>query len=144
VTLQTARELIASIALEWIGTPFFPHQAIKQVGADCVHLGLVVYQEAGIMPVETCLPTYNLAGGSHLKRSIVLKWLGDCPFVEPDDAPNLGDVITLQVGRVDHHVGIMVAENQFVHSIRTLGVIKSDLRDTTWKKRLRTFWKPKV
>lgn len=145
MTLEQTRQAIIDAAQSWIGTPFYPHQAVKGVGADCVHLALAIYQDAGIVPKDVELPKeYRMAGGDHLDQSLVLKWLETCGYVEPDSGPNIGDVITLRVGRVDHHVGVVIGETKFIQSIRNYGVIICDLRDSTWQKRLRTFWKPKV
>lgn len=145
MTLDQARQAVVDAAQSWIGTPFYPHMAKKGVGADCVHLALAIYQEAGLVPTRVELPKeYRLAGGDHLEKSLVLSWLETCGYVEPDTGPFLGDVITLRVGRVDHHVGIVIGETKFIQSIRNFGVIVCDLRDTTWRKRLWTFWKPKV
>lgn len=137
-------EHIAKVAKEWVGTPFFPYMAKKGVGADCVHLALAIYQEAGVVPAWESLPRYHLDGGEHLDKSIVIQWLESHPYMIWVESPEIGDLITLQYGRVIHHVGVMVGERMFVQCIRKYGVIESDLRDPTWSQRVQSVWRPKV
>lgn len=136
-------ERIIEEARSWIGTPFYPHVAIKGVGADCVTFALRVFQSAGAIPESQALPEYSLDGGSHLQESAVTNWLAATGyFHKVQTAPGIGDVITFKVGRVDHHVGIVVAKTKFVHCIRRYGVVESDLRDETWSSRLKSIWRP--
>lgn len=139
------RESIVEEARSWIGTPFYPHVAIKGVGADCVTFALRVFQGVGLIPQSESLPKYALDGGSHLPASQVIEWLKACGwFVEISGAPLAGDVVTFRVGKVVHHVGIAITDMKFVHCIRRYGVIESDLRDETWKSRLQTIWTPRL
>lgn len=145
MTEYEARERLAAVARSWIGTPFFPGQAVKGVGADCVQFALAVYKEAGIAPADMKLPAYDLGGGDHLVFSIVLTWLKTCPYVALEsDMPGMGSLITLRVGRVDHHVGIMVAKRKFVHAIRKYGVVEMDIADSTWAEKLKSSWRPVI
>lgn len=143
--MNDIRQHIASIARTWVGTPFYPHIAKRGVGADCVTLGLAIYKEAGVIPANTELPQYRLDTGDSLNSSIVLNWLSQSPYFEAEEGmPKLGSAITLKIGKVVHHVGVMIDQTQFVHAIRSYGVVTGDLRDSTWMKRLRTCWGPKV
>lgn len=130
-------------ARSWLGTPFYPHMAQKKVGADCVHLALAIYKACKVLPADVELPDYSLGNSDHLDRSIVIHWLASSRWFAPHDGmPEPGMLITLKVGRVEHHVGISVGPGKFVHSVRNYGVIESDLRDSTWKDRLRSVWRP--
>ena len=142
---MTTPERVAEVARSWIGTPFYPHAAKKGVGADCVQLALEIYIEAGVLPAGTTLPKYSLDAGDHRDESMVIQWLSASPDFEPEsEHPTLGSLITLNVGRVVHHVGIMTGATLFVQSIRRYGVVERDLRDSTWSSRLRGSWKPKA
>lgn len=134
---------IPEIARSWLGTPFYPHQARKGIGTDCVHLALAIYKEAGVIPPEVALPRYRLDGGYHLQSSTVLNWIESAPYFERVQAPQPGDLITLEMGRVVHHVGVMVTESKFVQAIRRYGVVESDLNDSTWGERVRSVWRVK-
>lgn len=139
---MTTREKLSTIARTWISTPFYPHMAKRGVGADCVQLVFSIYKEAGLIADDATLPKYSLAGGEHLHQSIVLNWLSTCGYVQPEQTPDAGSVITFKIGKVDHHVGIMINSNLFIHSARRFGVIEGDLRDSTFAKRLQTCWGP--
>ncbi len=142
---QSIRNDASKIAKQWLGTPFYPRMAKRGVGADCVHLALAVYKEAGIIPSHVTLPEYTLDQGDHLYVSLVVNWLSTSPYFEPEsEMPRAGSLITMKIGRVIHHVGIMVGDTQFVQAIRNYGVVQLDLRDSTWMKKLRSSWKPKV
>lgn len=144
VAENLARHRVAAAALLWRGTPFFPKMAKRGEGADCVHFALAVYEEAGVAPYGTKLPAYTLDGGLHRARSIVLDWLASCPFVEKEEgSPREGSVITFQFGRVPHHVGIMVDRDRFLHAVRGYGVTEGNLRDSTFRDKLTSTWKPK-
>lgn len=143
--MSDLRQRIAQIARTWVKTPFYPHIARKGIGADCVNLGLAIFKEAGHIPAHVELPPYRLDAGDHLQSSLVLEWLARSPYFEPEEGmPQPGSVITLKIGKVDHHIGVVVDGNSFVHAIRDYGVVLGDLRDSTWMKRLRTCWRPKV
>lgn len=144
---------IASIARSWLGTPFFPHQAIKGVGCDCVQLARAIYVEAGHAPETVVFPKYSLDGGYHLGRSTVISFLEECGLFScswdheidrhaPPPTIQPGDLLTFKIGRVPHHVGIAVGGGKFIHAIRDYGVIECDLRDSTWASRLRSVWRP--
>jgi cell wall-associated NlpC family hydrolase len=137
------REQLSAIARTWLGTPFYPHMAKRGIGADCVQLVMAIYKEAGLIPEGETLPKYSLQGGEHLNESIVLKWLSTCGYVQPEQTPGPGSVITFRIGKVDHHVAIMISDTKFIHSARRFGVIEGDLRDPTFAKRLQTCWGPK-
>lgn len=140
---ETVRAKIAKEARSWIGTPFYPHTAKKGVGADCVHFVLAVYQAAGAAPAGIALPSYELGGGDHLRQSIVVSWLSQCPYVEPESGwPGLGSVVAFRFGKVEHHVGIVSGDGLFIHALRTYGVMEVSLRDPTWSKRMRGSWGP--
>jgi cell wall-associated NlpC family hydrolase len=133
---------IVEVAISWLKTPFYPHGAVKGVAADCVSFALAVYVEVGLIPVGTKLPDYRLTDGDHNSTSQVLTWLQGAGWFSVAETKQPGDLITLQFGRVAHHVGIVISDTEFIQSIRGYGVIRSDLRDATWATRIRTTWRP--
>lgn len=138
------RHNIASVALEWVGTPFFPRMAKKYIGADCVELALAIYKEAGLVPEDVRLPHYHVGNAAHLKASQVITWLEEAPWFEQEPVASIGSLITFQIGSVEHHVGVVSGDRSFVHSVRGYGVILSDLQDATWRHRQRSSWGPKL
>lgn len=136
------RMIVADIAAKWIGTPFYPHMAKRGIGADCVHMALEIFKESGLIPKDTTLPSYRLDSGDHLDSSIVLKWLESSGLMEKVEDMQPGGLVVLKVGRVEHHVGVAISSFKFVQAIRRYGVIESDLRDSTWAQRIRSYWEP--
>ena len=139
---ETRAALVAE-ARRWLGTPFQPHQAVRGVGADCVQFALAIYKAVGHLPESTELPTYRLGQGDHLDSSIVKVWLSQSPYFAPEEGwPQPGSLLTMRVGRVEHHVGIMVTHQTFIHSMRRYGVAELSLKDSTFLGKLRTTWRP--
>jgi cell wall-associated NlpC family hydrolase len=135
---------VANEAERWLGTPFFPRMAKPGVGADCVQLALAVYKDAGVLPVTATLPSYNLDGGNHRRTSLVLEWLSTCPHLVPEDRPSVGSLLVYRLGRVEHHVGIMVDGRRLVHAVRGYGVIHGEVNDTLFRDGFAGSWGPAV
>lgn len=134
---------IAAIARSWIGTPFIPHARVKRAGVDCVQLAGAIYIEAGILSEFAPAP-YTMDGGTHRDTSAVLEWLTASPaFAPTTDAPRCGDLLVFRSGRVEHHVGVMVSSETFVHALRVCNVIESHVQDSTWSRRLTAVYRPK-
>jgi NlpC/P60 family putative phage cell wall peptidase len=144
-SLDDLRARVSEEARTWIGTPFFPHTCKKGVGCDCVQLALGIFKAVGFAPADMEFPPYRLGTGEHSSSSQVADWLEHSNYVEPEpDGPQPGDILTFKIGRVEHHVGVMCGDSEFVHCFRGYGVVVADLRDPTWHTRLRTVWRPKV
>lgn len=139
---QQARLIHA--ARRWLGTPFVPHACLPQAGVDCVQLVVAIFWETyGIDDRQ--LPDYTMDGGEHRDRSQVLEWLDASPRFERlvDGAPvRTGDVVCFRLGRVPHHVGLMLAPPIFIHAMRQYGVIESRLDDPSFAKRLAAVYRP--
>lgn len=141
----------ARVAREWIGTPFFPKLSKKGIGCDCIQLAKGVFVETGFLEEkDVVFPSYNLDGGDHLQSSMVIDWLVKSPDFQAlqlsemrraEDIPS-GCVVTFQIGKVDHHVGVTTDGQRFVHAIRNYGVLEVSLKDTTWLTRLKSVWAP--
>lgn len=142
-----ARLIIA--AGKWEGTPFHPHAAVKGVGVDCVWLAAELYIECGVL-TRFDPPKYTMDGGQHnglsqvcdfLDRSpaFCLAWtaFNNCP---PELEP--GDLLCFRMGRVIHHVGVMVTDREFIHVYQGHMVTFSRVDDTTWNKRLAAIYQP--
>ena len=138
---------IQAESLEWIGTPFHARACIKQVGVDCVNLVFAIYQAAGVIPGYLTLPShYPMDGGHHLQKSKVLDFLQDVGvFFEvhkPDARP--GDILLLNMGRVIHHVGIVVHEKCMIHAMSPGKVTFAQIDDPTISKRIDQVHRPAI
>jgi cell wall-associated NlpC family hydrolase len=128
----------------WVGTPFRPHACIVGAGVDCVHLLTSIFGETGALDGWE-FPDYSMDGGDHQDNSQVLEWLDASDRFErlPEgEAVRTGDVVCFRLGRVPHHVGLILDGNRFLHAMRNYGVIESQLDDPTFAKRLTAVYRP--
>jgi cell wall-associated NlpC family hydrolase len=133
--------LLEASAHTWLGTPFVPHGDVCHAGVDCVHLPLRIYAECGLA-LDRAFPSYTMDGGDHRGSSQVIEWLeGDPGFVRTRDT-QAGDLGCFRIGRVPHHVGLVLSPTTFVHAMRNYGVIISRLDDPTFARRLMAFYRP--
>lgn len=128
----------------WTGTPFYPRQAIKGAGCDCVAMALAIYQRAGAVPPTVELPAgYKVGNSDHLDRSLVLDWLSGSGLFNPvAEWPASGDLVVFRVGRVVHHCGVMLDGHDFMSVTRGYAARRYDIRDSTWHNRFAGAWRP--
>ena len=132
------------VARSWLGTPFHSHAAIRGVGVDCVHLLAEIYRESGLLAGYE-LPRYTMGGGDHADTSLVISWLEAHPLRRIDlttDALAARDLVTFRLGRVAHHVGLMLGEKTFLHAIRDCGVLESRIDEKIYARRLLQAYRP--
>ena len=131
-------------ARSWLGTPFVPRGNLKGAGVDCVHLPAEIYRALGVLP-GYAFPDYQLDSGSHAAESLVTGWLDGRPDflpLAPVEACLAGDLLAFRIGKVVHHVGLLLQGSRFIHCLRHRGVLESDLRDPTYAKRLVRVYRP--
>lgn len=130
-------------ALEWLGTPFAPHAAVKGAGVDCVWLAARIYIESGFL-AEFNPPDYTMDGGAHNDLSPVLNWIERSgKFQQMEDGElQIGDLLCFRMGRSVHHVGVVMTATTFLHVYRGYPVMESRLDDPTWSKRLAAVFRP--
>lgn len=138
---------LAMNAGDWFGTPFHPHAAIKGGGVDCVWLAAKIYIACCVI-TEFNPPPYAMDGGEHNELSQVITWLEKSLRFQKawqtgaDFEPAVGDLLCFRIGRVVHHVGIVLTETTFIHVYRGGNVRESRIDDTTWRKRLVAIYRP--
>jgi cell wall-associated NlpC family hydrolase len=135
---------LIQVARRWLGTPFIPHACIPGAGVDCVQLVTAIYWETRAIE-ERQLPDYTMDGGEHRSSSQVLEWLEASTRFErltPGAAVQSGDLACFRMGRVPHHVGLILQPPIFIHAMRNYGVIESRLDDPTFAKRLTAVYRP--
>jgi cell wall-associated NlpC family hydrolase len=132
----------------WIGTPFRGHAMVKGFGVDCVHLVLALYQHIGLLKgVEKQLPPYGISEGGNLHVSKVIDWIerhGGFEQIEKSSDLIAGDMLGFRIGRVVHHVGVVLDYPKFIHVYKGANVIVSTLLDATWFSRLKNIWRPVI
>jgi cell wall-associated NlpC family hydrolase len=135
---------LIQVARRWLGTPFVPHACIPQAGVDCVQLVAAIYWETGAID-DRQFPDYTMDGGEHRNSSQVLEWLEASTRFErlmPGASVQTGDLACFRMGRVPHHVGLVLQPPLFIHAMRNYGVIESRLDDPTFAKRLMAVYRP--
>ena len=135
---------LAEVARGWLGTPFHPHACIVHVGVDCVNLLAAIFKETGALD-HWEFADYTMDGGDHRDTSQVLNWLDRHPrfgCLPAEESTQPGDLLCFRLGRVPHHVGLLIAGNRFIHAIRNYGVIESQLDDPTFAKRFVAAYRP--
>ena len=140
---------------KWIGTPFFPNSRSPgpRGGVSCQKLVEEIYRACGFVDVRT--PDVKMGHSQFSSRSLVEEFmggLGDFARLERAMPEELmaGDLIAMRIGRVSHHLGIVMPPEGpggrargFIHAMRGLGVVVSSFMDGTWSARLEAAWRPR-
>lgn len=133
---------LAVEASQWIGTPFVPHGAVKGAGVDCVWLAAELYKATGALREFHPRP-YTLGSSQHNSLSQVIEWLDNSPHFTKGVMPfQAGDLIGFKIGKCVHHVGVVVSERTFIHSVQKYGVMESRLDDSSWLTRVAALYRP--
>jgi cell wall-associated NlpC family hydrolase len=103
-----------------------------------------IFWETGAID-DRRFPDYTMDGGEHRNSSQVIEWLeasGRFERLAPGTEPQTGDLACFRMGRVPHHVGLVLLPPIFIHAMRNYGVIESRLDDPTYAKRLMAVYRP--
>ena len=130
-------------AAELLDTPFAPHAMVPGAGMDCIGVPAWVYIKTGLLK-EFKAPAYTLDGGKHTDQSKVLAWLAASEHFAraPLAHPIPGDVLCFRQRRTEHHVGLMITELDFIHSVEKYGVIKTSLNEPIYRAGLTAVFRP--
>lgn len=146
------QERLLFYAGKLIGTPFVPHGMVPGAGMDCIHLNAWVYLQTGFLKSFTA-PQYTLDAGKHLERSALIEWLeASGQFflvgrVSPSAPISIqpGDTLCFRFrARVEHHVGLALAGNAFLHCLARRSVEQSDWSHSPYKQMLTAVYRPKL
>lgn len=141
-------EAVERVARSWIGTPFADHGRTRGVGVDCDHLVAEIYIELGLVK-EFTPPPYTLDGWHAAQNNPVAEYLAQSGIFEsiPTTTPRHewrpGDLITIRIGKVPYHLGILLKNLRFIHALRPRGVIESSMSDATYWVRLNGLYRVK-
>ncbi len=125
----------------WLGTPFCLHASARGAGVDCVHLVHELAQATG-WKHELRPPDYGAQDTLHGGASKLHAYLDEAEHItrvgDYDDArPALqpGDLVTFNIGRNAHHIGMVLKGDEFVHVMARHVVKTSRLDDPTYGRR---------
>lgn len=131
----------------WLGTPFCLHAQARGGGVDCVHLVHALATATG-WPHELRPPAYTAQDTLHSRESKLHAYLDAAEAIElvgdwadVGGRAQIGDLVTFQIGRAAHHLGIVVAARRFVHVMSHHHVAYASLADGTWSGRARRIYR---
>lgn len=123
-TYQDRMKRLADISMKWVGVPYV-HKGVTKAGCDCVGLLIGVLLECGVFTLPLQLFDYSaswmLAKDS---EELLLKYLPQ--YVVPCELVP-GSFLFFKMGRYVCHAGIYVGNNEFVHCVANVGVVKDNL-----------------
>ena len=139
------KERVATLvkcAQSWSGTPFSAHSRVRGAGVDCIHLAAEIYLQCGAL-ADYKFPQYTLDAGAHRNESQVLTWLNsEKKFQEVQVPYQPGDLFCFKLRSVEHHVGILLGADQFIHCWQRQGVLFSNISDPTYRRTLTKVYRP--
>lgn len=128
---------------EWIGTPFRHYCGVKNIGCDCMHFIIRVFEEMNLLTLnKNNIPYYSKDWFLHDTKELLQNEILKRPDVKEvcfNDRLN-GDVILFYFGKALSHAGIYF-DNYVYQSIYDMGVCKINVEDKKFKKRIRFLYR---
>ncbi len=122
----------------WIGIPYVDRGRDPEVGLDCWGLPLCFYREVLGVELPTLLDHYKTACDYAAVSELVLAERRGWTEVR---WPVYGDLVTLKVHGMPWHVGIILDQRHFLHTLRDVGSCVARLDSPMWIKRIDSYWK---
>ena len=146
-------ERVAALVFEagkWEGTPWFPNSNTpgRRGGVSCQKLVKEIYGGCGFCAeVEApSVPMNHAQFAQDDSQSLVEEFMATRPEFKRLAGPPwellAGDLVAVKIRRVNHHLGIVLPGNGFLHVMDRLGTTISRLDDGTWLTRVRAVWRP--
>jgi len=126
---------------EWVGTPFKHHCGVKQLGCDCVHFAIRVFEELGLMTYKKdMVPSYPHDWHLHNTREALMEAILmhlNVETLKNDTTYHMnGDIILSHYGQASSHVGILYGKHVY-QSLDGVGVRKIHFDDQKFKKQMK-------
>ena len=133
-------------ALTWKGTPWGQNSCVKGVGGGvaCHKLPPAIQRDSGF-PFLLEIPDGPPGWSMHNEGSLIADFLDARPEFASIELPTVlqpGDIIGLHLGKGVHHAGLVLPGNRFIHVWSRIGVLISELADSTYSTRLKRAWRP--
>ncbi|WP_075223167.1 peptidase [Acuticoccus yangtzensis] len=127
---------VVDAALSWLGTPYHDQASLKGAGCDCLGLARGVWREI-VGPEPFPIPPYSRdwgeAGAVEVLAAGARRMM---PEIDPAYAePGALLLFRMRPRAIAKHVGIMTAEDRFVHGYERLGAIEQPLTPV-WRRRI--------
>lgn len=138
---MSIRDKILEVANSWVGTPFHHRAMVKDVGVDCGHFIIGVYEEAGVYAGNRP-GLYVHDWHLHRGQEMFIGYLKGFGYEQVEDALP-GDVAMFQYGRCVSHGAIVVQWPKVIHSYVRLGVVYGKATEPPLSGRFHSFWRHK-
>lgn len=107
--MEHIQEKMIAAARDCLGTPFHHQGRVALRGLDCIGLIVHALREAGVRVADNT-GYGRMPDGNRLKENLLAHGFTETQAAMP------GDVLLMRFHRIPQHVGLMVAENAFIHA----------------------------
>jgi len=133
------QQKLLKILKKWEGTPFRHRCGVQQIGCDCIHLCVRVFEEFELLSLKKgMIPNYPRDWHMHNTREVleeaILKYL----FVYKVSLNNLknGDIVLSHYGKAASHTGIFF-DKHIYQAINDIGVVSIHVNDKKFKSQMK-------
>ena len=129
-------EAVIAAARSWLGTPYHDQASLCGVGCDCLGLARGVWRDlVGAEPQP--IPPYSRDWGETGVREVLAEGARAMMIEIPLAQIGPGALVLFRMAprAIAKHVGILTAQDRFIHAYDRLGVIEEALT-TAWVRRI--------
>lgn len=121
----------------YIGIPYVDRGRDPAVGLDCWGLVCLVYRDLKAIELPSLLEDYATADDHDGVTALVMQQSANwARFQHPQPL----DLVTLNVAGRPWHVGVVLDERHFLHTMQGLGSIIDRHDSPRWEPRVDAFW----
>ena len=127
---------VVATARSWLGTPYHDQASLRGVGCDCLGLARGVWRDlVGVEPQT--IPPYSRVWGVTGVREVLAEGARDMMIEISLGQIGPGTLVLFRMAprAIAKHVGILTADDSFIHAYDRLGVIEEALT-TAWSRRI--------
>lgn len=134
---------LVRVAKSWVGTPFHANSNERgpRGGVSCHFLVTEIYKECGFVIPDV---PFGAPGHARFSSQSIIEPLLDANanFARMTAPPKVGNLLGFRIGKIIHHLAILLPNFQIVHAVSGVGVMINPYEDPTWKKRHVATWRP--
>ena len=127
---------VIATARTWLGTPYHDQASLKGVGCDCLGLARGVWR-AVVGPEPFPIPPYSRDWGEIGPREVLADGARTAMIEIDVGAITPGALVLFRMKprAIAKHVGILTADDRFIHAYERLGVFEEPLT-RPWRRRI--------
>ena len=129
-------DAVIAVARRWLGTPYHDQASLRGVGCDCLGLARGVWRDLVGAELQA-IPPYSRDWGETGVREVLAEGARTMMIEMPiaDIGPGTLVLFRMAPRAIAKHVGILTADDSFIHAYDRLGVIEEELT-TAWSRRI--------